>query len=850
MNHQRKPVKRQGGKSSNIHYMLFGVTCLIFVGLFFCATMVPGEESKSGGLTINSIISKSTGIKSLSERIKTWIPSHHVDPSIEPPVETLPNWGEDFWTPIDVEVQSDPMIVLCKLNYKQYYEAPHALPMFKDLVAASSCRGSNRKRQSLSSLMKEIKEEEAAGLPGGKVITPTAFVFHESRVGSTLVANFLASDPYSMVFSESAPLANALLHCQNCDKEKQLQLIRDVVTLMGRSPIHKRLFFKCQSITSTKMQLALEAFPETPWAFIFRQAVQTMMSHLDPRKGGNAAPCLRSKRNPPAQVSSVIEKNVESGKRKAPNEAWCAAHLNMLCESALDAYENYGTRFDEAGNVIQRGLLVNYDSLPGFMPKIMLPLFGSTPDNRWLANIKEESSQYSKSRNPDKTFTGDSADKDQRATENIQLYSEKILQPTYERLNAKAEDGLKRFSPGSFEEISGIDGVEDWKKINSLPEVKYPMKTEKVETETAEINEGEGERRETMEKETSFVKHSSEAVEKRTDFKSWMPFSNTHTSRPKDMVNCPLTPPDGYPISYSMIDITNNWNTDDTQIPPTHFDSLCHFDYQNATQLEAAFNYREAELPFVAYNIPELDGVAKKWGNVDYLQNMLGSKSYRTETSESNHFMYWRNAGQKFLRTDKGKDWKAPTRIINEKFDSWLELAVKGQNKSLGVRKHEYFRVSTDGSKHFLFNELPFFQPKKSLFLVDPKEQKGIHCRFGMRSIIAEAHFDGSRNSVIMLGGMRRWILANPDQCGNMHMLPPKHPSGRHSEVDWSKPDLEKFPNFAKVMGNEVILAPGDFLFVPTYWIHYIISLNVNFQCNTRSGVNHIYDKDIRKCGF
>ena len=82
------------------------------------------------------------------------------------------------------------------------------------------------------------------------------------------------------------------------------------------------------------------------------------------------------------------------------------------------------------------------------------------------------------------------------------------------------------------------------------------------------------------------------------------------------------------------------------------------------------------------------------------------------------------------------------------------------------------------------------------------------------------------------------------------HMLPVGHPSGRHSEVDWSKPDLKQFPNFAKLMGNEVILRPGDFLYVPTFWIHYIVSLNVNFQCNTRSGVSHEYDALIRQCGF
>jgi GNAT superfamily N-acetyltransferase len=100
------------------------------------------------------------------------------------------------------------------------------------------------------------------------------------------------------------------------------------------------------------------------------------------------------------------------------------------------------------------------------------------------------------------------------------------------------------------------------------------------------------------------------------------------------------------------------------------------------------------------------------------------------------------------------------------------------------------------------------------------------------------------------LQGLRRWILAHPDQCVNMHMLPRDHPSGRHSEIDWSKPDPAKFPNWNKIRGNEVILQPGDYLYVPTYWIHYIVSLNVNFQCNTRSGKHDSYDKLIRKCGF
>lgn len=307
---------------------------------------------------------------------------------------------------------------------------------------------------------------------------------------------------------------------------------------------------------------------------------------------------------------------------------------------------------------------------------------------------------------------------------------------------------------------------------------------------------------------------------------------------------------DDYPKAYPILDLLNNWGTDDTVIPNFHFDSLCHFDFQNQTELNAAYAYRRSEVPFVVYNIPEVDAVVKKWSNLDYLVSKLGTKTkYRTETSKTNHFMYWRGGGG-FLRNPDGSKWNPPTGTASVTFEEWLEVSVKGQNKSLDDRLHQYFRVSSDANNEWLFDELPFFQPKESLMMVNPREQRGIHCRFGMRSVIAEAHFDGSRNAIAMLGGLRRWILTHPNQCDQMHMYPRGHPSARHSQVDWSSPNISKFPNFPNVHSNEVILQPGDFLYVPTYWIHYIVSLNVNYQCNTRSGISHEFDRDIRKCGF
>lgn len=125
-----------------------------------------------------------------------------------------------------------------------------------------------------------------------------------------------------------------------------------------------------------------------------------------------------------------------------------------------------------------------------------------------------------------------------------------------------------------------------------------------------------------------------------------------------------------------------------------------------------------------------------------------------------------------------------------------------------------------------------------------------ILCLFVM---IAECHYDGTPNFVASVGGLRRWIMAAPSECDKLYLLQKPSTSSRHSRVDWSAPDDSKYPHFKEALANEIILKPGDMLFVPGYWFHYIVSLNVNFQCNCRvaQGGTRInrYRNVIHKCG-
>ena len=60
--------------------------------------------------------------------------------------------------------------------------------------------------------------------------------------------------------------------------------------------------------------------------------------------------------------------------------------------------------------------------------------------------------------------------------------------------------------------------------------------------------------------------------------------------------------------------------------------------------------------------------------------------------------------------------------------------------------------------------------------------------------------------------------------------------------------DEGRFPLFREMMAHEVILEPGDVLYIPSNWIHYIISLGTNYQCNTRSGVDNKGKTLVEQC--
>jgi len=368
---------------------------------------------------------------------------------------------------------------------------------------------------------------------------------------------------------------------------------------------------------------------------------------------------------------------------------------------------------------------------------------------------------------------------------------------------------------------------------------------------------------------------------------------------PYDIFDCPDEPPEEYPVQFPLMDILAQWNPDDVKLNspdhPIHV-GLCIFDYTKDGHYERTQTYRHLELPFVLRFHPEVLPTVHRWNTADYMKQMLQERhvpAQRTELSPNNHFMFWRlppkRKEARRTSSDIDSTWQAPTENVELTYTEWLSHAnITERTTPIKLKeKHYYYRLNgcpkeflddaedyrqrvlrRKRPKHtpsercnglFLFDELPYFtpySPSSQDHIVDPNGYRGINCRFGMEGAIAENHFDMSRNFITVLGGERRYILSSPDQCGNMALYPKNHPSGRHSIVDWSDVDSDptwrtQFPEFYnQAMANEVVLQAGDTLYLPTNWMHYIISLNLNYQCNARSGRTVHYDQDVADCGF
>lgn len=314
-------------------------------------------------------------------------------------VTPLDGWlpGRIFWDDADVEASVVEWI---------WCDSPRFTEAFLDDTFTRLMRHPAntlfRRRTTLAGL--EAWAKRSPGIP------PTGFIFHVSRCGSTLLGRLLGELDGALILSEPGPVDSLIRAGERLDRERQITLLRAVVSALGqaRAPGQDRLFLKMDAWNTLHHGLIREAYPTTPWVFLYRDPVEVLVSALNQR-GVHTVPGLL-----PGRLFGI--------EAEPDPDAYAARVLGAIYEAGIEAL------------AASPGLPVNYADLPGAAWEAVAGHFGITPTPEEIPRLTAQSGRDAKRGN--QPFTADSAAKRNAAPDALKALAERWMRPAHDRLEA------------------------------------------------------------------------------------------------------------------------------------------------------------------------------------------------------------------------------------------------------------------------------------------------------------------------------------------------------------------------------------------------------------------------------
>jgi hypothetical protein len=236
-------------------------------------------------------------------------------------------------------------------------------PFFEESVRAA------RRNPFTAQFRREMPLEAADAT---EALSPTGFIFHMSRCGSTLVAQMLAALDRTVVISEAPPVDDVIrapLMLPELSRAQQIRWLRQVIRALGqrRSGGESLYFVKLDAWHIHHLPLFCEAFPAVPWVFVQRRPEEVIASQL--RRPG--MPGLPGALDP--RLLGLRLEDVTSLSR----EQWCSRVTGGFLEAA-GAFRND-----------PRGLFVDHAQLPDAVWGPMARHFGVRFNDEEITRMRE-----------------------------------------------------------------------------------------------------------------------------------------------------------------------------------------------------------------------------------------------------------------------------------------------------------------------------------------------------------------------------------------------------------------------------------------------------------------------------
>jgi hypothetical protein len=171
-----------------------------------------------------------------------------------------------------------------------------------------------------------------------------------------------------------------------------------------------------------------------------------------------------------------------------------------------------------------------------------------------------------------------------------------------------------------------------------------------------------------------------------------------------------------------------------------------------------------------------------------------------------------------------------PLKPMTQK-EFWIAMSVLPEGQFM------YFNAEVSLLDKALRNDLhpQFFGVAQAHDMVIGHKQVITNVWMGSKGSTAALHHDPFDNFFVQIHGSKRFTLFSPELQHALYVYPKTNPSSRQAQVNINEPDLTRFPRLAEAIekGIEVIVSPGDVLYLPPFWFHQVESLDTAISVNT-----------------
>jgi len=213
--------------------------------------------------------------------------------------------------------------------------------------------------------------------------------------------------------------------------------------------------------------------------------------------------------------------------------------------------------------------------------------------------------------------------------------------------------------------------------------------------------------------------------------------------------------------------------------------------------------YFKPQIPLIIRGLADREIAGNKWC-INYFKETMGNEII--DLYDNNK----KNVNSAFTSPD-----------LKMKFSDYLDMIIDN--------KQTDFRI-------FLFN-LFKLNPKLKYEFPCPKIFKGIldgkvFMFFGGKDTTVRIHQDIDMSNVLLthFGGRKKVVLISPEYSDLLYCLP----LNTYSLINIDKPDYNQHPALEFVKGYQCILEPGDSLFMPSGYWHYMTYLEGSFSVSYR----------------